>query len=107
MQVRICDRCKAPASALELATTRRTLVIPQADLSTLPVPADVEISMGVEVQADLCFPCFASTLLEYAIVALGGRGVLTPAVVLRFIARLQAAVAAAAKTAADAGMGPA
>lgn len=64
----VCDRCGAPATATQVETSRRTIVLPTEDPSTSPVTADCEVSLGVTVSPqDLCPICQVSALVEYAL----------------------------------------
>jgi hypothetical protein len=98
--VRLCDRCNALATVLDLATTTRTCIVPATSPSTLPVAKDMELSFGIQAAQDLCGACAASALLEFAIARLSG--ILASAAAGALVARLQAAIKQATATAAAA-----
>jgi 5,10-methenyltetrahydromethanopterin hydrogenase len=81
--VTICDRCKAPAGP----GAARTFVLP-ADLpSTLPVTKPTELTISLTSPQDLCLPCQASALAEFALAWIGP-GVLTPDALTLLLTRL-------------------
>lgn len=68
MIVHVCDRCKGNAVALPA----RSILIPHDDPAALSCVADLSVSVSAVSGADLCVPCAASALVEYAIVLAGG-----------------------------------
>lgn len=90
-QVRICDRCGAPANPADSVTvTSRSVSIPASDPATRPVTGtgDVTLAFALVGGADLCDICQTSALLEYALARLGA--MLTPGLLQAYSARINA-----------------
>jgi hypothetical protein len=61
--IRVCDRCGVTVERV-LDGTERSVVVPQASSASKPVDKDVQISLGIVSDQDLCTPCLVSALLQ-------------------------------------------
>lgn len=62
-QVRICDRCQAPAGVLEEKITMRSFTVPRGAPSTRPVDTDLAVTMGFRLTQDFCPICLTAVII--------------------------------------------